>query len=312
VYRWTFNFLVRDDGSESLGGMVVSTNYFRVLGVKPILGREFLDTEAQHLKTPPTAIILGYDLWKRKFNGDSNIIGKSIRISRMPAPLPVVGVMPPGLRFLPDPGAASEPNYDLNARVDFWLAMAPDESRPKLPAGNVVARLRSGASASQAQAEAAAIGAGLVGSDSSRQGLTATATSVPDVLNRDGRQLLVPLFGSVALVFLIACANVAGLLLARGLQRQQEYAMRSALGAGQWRLFRQVINESVALALVSGVMGAALAAGIIAVLKTIGGQAIPRSDAISVGWPVFAFGFIAALLASFRRCVRRFPIGCRA
>src|SRR6476659_9839167 len=298
VYRWTFNFLVRDDGSESLGGMVVSTNYFRVLGVKPILGREFLDTEAQHLKTPPTAIILGYDLWKRKFNGDSNIIGKAIRISRMPAPLPVVGVMPPGLRFLPDPGAASEPNYDLNARVDFWLAMAPDESRPKLPAGNVVARLRSGASASQAQAEAAAIGAGLVGSDSSLQGLTATATSVPDVLNRDGRQLLVPLFGSVALVFLIACANVAGLLLARGLQRQQEYAMRSALGAGQWRLFRQVINESVALALVSGVMGAALAAGIIALLKSIGGQAIPRSDAVSVGWPVFAVGFVAALLAS--------------
>ena len=298
MYRWTFNFLVRDDGSESLGGMVVSTNYFRVLGVKPILGRDFLDTEAQHLKTPPTAIILGYDLWKRKFNSDSNIIGKSIRISRMPAPLPVVGVMPPGLRFLPDPGAASEPNYDLNARVDFWLAMAPDESRPKSHAGNVVARLRSGASASQAQAEAAAIGAGLVGSDSSLQGLTATATPVPDVLNRDGRQLLVPLFGSVALVFLIACANVAGLLLARGLQRQQEYAMRSALGAGQWRLFRQVINESVALALVSGVMGAALAAGIIAILKTIGGQAIPRSDAVSVGWPVFAFGFIAALLAS--------------
>ena len=298
VYRWTFNFLVRDDGSESLGGMVVSTNYFRVLGVKPILGRDFLDTEAQHLKTPPTAIILGYDLWKRKFNSDSNIIGKSVRLSRMPAALPVVGVMPPGLRFLPDPGAASEPNYDLNARVDFWLAMAPDESRPKSHAGNVVARLRSGASASQAQAEAAAIGAGLVGSDSSLQGLTATATPVPDVLNRDARQLLVPLFGSVALVFLIACANVAGLLLARGLQRQQEYAMRSALGAGQWRLFRQVINESVALALVSGVMGAALAAGIIAILKTIGGQAIPRSDAVSVGWPVFAFGFIAALLAS--------------
>ena len=131
VYRWTFNFLVRDDGSESLGGMVVSTNYFRVLGVKPILGRDFLDTEAQHLKTPPTAIILGYDLWKRKFNSDSNIIGKSVRLSRMPAALPVVGVMPPGLRFLPDPGAASEPNYDLNAHVDFWLAMAPDESRPK-------------------------------------------------------------------------------------------------------------------------------------------------------------------------------------
>jgi putative ABC transport system permease protein len=298
VYRWSFNFLVRDDGSESLGGMTVTTNYFRVLGLKPILGREFLDSESARLNAPSTAIILGHDFWQRKFNADPNIVGKSVRLSRMPAPLPVVGVMPPGVRFLPDPAAASEPNYDVNARVDFWLPMTPDESRPGSRAGNIVARLRQGASAAEAQAEAAAIASGLAGSDSRLQGLTASATPVPDVLNKEGRQLLVPLFGSVGLVFLIACANVAGLLLARGLHRQQEYAMRSALGAGQWRLFRQVINESVALALVSGVAGAAMASGIIAMFRSTGGQAIPRSDAIAVGWPVFAFGFVAALLAA--------------
>jgi putative ABC transport system permease protein len=298
MYRWSFNFLVRDDGSESLGGMAVTTNYFRTLGVQPLLGRELTDADASRPNVPPSAIVLGYDLWQRKFGGDPQIIGKSIRISRLPAALPIVGVMPPGLRFLPDPAAASEPNYDVNARVDFWLAMTPNESRPKSGAGNAVARLRPGASVAEAQSEASAIAAGLAASDADLRGLSASVRSMQEVLNHDGRQLLIPLFGSVALVFFIACANVAGLLLARGLQRQQEYAMRSALGAGQWRLFRQVITESVALALVSGMAGAAMAAGIIAMFKTIGSQAIPRSDAVTVGWRVFVFGFVAALLAA--------------
>jgi putative ABC transport system permease protein len=232
MYQWTFNFLVRDDGSESLGGMVVTTNYFRTLGVQPLLGREFTDSDASRPNVPPTAVILGHDLWRRKFGGDPQIIGKSIRISRLPAALPVVGVMPPNLRFLPDPGAAAEPNYDVNAHVDFWLAMVPDESRPAARAGNAVTRLRAGVSLAEAQAEAAAIATGLAGSNAQLQGLTAVASSMQDVLTRDGRLLLVPLFGSVAVLFFIACANVAGLLLARGLQRHQEYAMRGVPGRG--------------------------------------------------------------------------------
>src|SRR5262249_20717515 len=137
LYNWTFNFLVRDDGSESLGGMVVSKNYFQLLGVKPLLGREFSDTEAGRpgdpgqQGPPPTAVIIGYEFWQRRFGGDPQILGKTLRISRMPAPLPIVGVMPPGLRFLPDPGSSSEPNYDVNAHVDFWLGFVPNESRPK-------------------------------------------------------------------------------------------------------------------------------------------------------------------------------------
>ena len=97
--------------------MVVTPGYFRVLGLRPILGREFTDAELGRPNVPPSAIILGYDLWQRQFKGDPNVIGKTVRISRQPAPLPVVGVMPQGIRFLPDPGAASEPNYDLNAMV---------------------------------------------------------------------------------------------------------------------------------------------------------------------------------------------------
>ena len=222
LYRWTFNFLVLPDGSESLGGMAVSRNYFKLLGLRPMLGRDFLDAESARPNSPPTAVIIGYDLWQRRFNKDPGIVGRAIRISRMPTPLQVVGVMPPGVRFLPDPGNASEPNYDVDAPVDFWLSVVPNESDPKQRGWNVVSRLQPGASAAQASADVAAISARLTSTDPDLQGLTARAQPLMDVLNVEGRRLLLPLFGSVALVFLIASANVSGLLLARGLRRQQD------------------------------------------------------------------------------------------
>ena len=298
LYGWTFNFLVLPDGSRSMGGLAVTPNYFSVLGVRPILGRVFTDAELGRPNVPPSAIILGHDLWQRQFNGDPGIVGRTIRMSRMPAPLPVVGIMPPGMRFLPDPGASSEPNYDLNAHVDFWLGRAPDETRVTAGAGNTVARLTDGATVEAAQAEVAALSAGVVAANPALQGISATVVPVQDVLNRDGRRLLVPLFGSVALVFFIACANVAGLLVTRGIQRHSEFAMRSALGAARWRLFRQTLTESLVLALAGAVLGAALAVGIIALLKTIAGQAVPRADAVHVGWPVFVFGLLAAFIAA--------------
>jgi putative ABC transport system permease protein len=298
LYRWTFNFLVLPDGSKSLGGMWVTPSYFSVLGVRPVLGRTFTDAELSRPKVPPSAIIIGYDLWQRTFNGDPNIIGRTIRMSRMAAPLPIVGVMPPGIRFLPDAGASSEPNYDLNAYVDYWFGTATDESQPRNGAGNAVARLKDGSSARDAQAEVVASSLGLAQADAALEGVTAMVTPVLDVLNRDGRRLLVPLFGSVVLVFFIACANVAGLLLTRGLQRNSEYAMRSALGAGRWRLFRQTLTESLVVAIAGAALGAVLASGIITLLKSIAGQAVPRADDVRVGWSVFGFGLLAAVVAA--------------
>jgi putative ABC transport system permease protein len=298
LYRWTFNFQVLKDGSESLGGMVVTPNFFRVVGLRPIVGREFATSELSRPKVAPTGVIIGYDLWQRKFGGSPSVIGQTLTLSRMPAPLPIVGVMPRGVRFLPDPGAASEPNYDLDAHVDFWLGVAPDESQPRARGWNAVARLRDGMSIEQVRAELAATTASLARSEPVLQGLTASVSPVRDVLNEEGRRLLVPLFGSVAILFLIACANVAGLLLARGLQRQPEYATRSALGAGRWRLIRHVLTESTVLALVGAALGAALAVAIVTVLKAIGGRAVPRADAVAVGWPVLAFGVVAALIAA--------------
>ena len=298
AYRWTFNFLVRTDGSESLGGMAISRDYFRTLGIHPILGRGFSATDIPAQGSPPAAVVLGYDLWQRRFGGRADVIGTAIRISRQPNPLTVIGVTPPDVRFLPDPGAASEPNYDVNAKVDFWLPAAPDESQPTRGEWNVVARLRPGATVEQAQGQMAAASAREAQRDPHLVGISARVTPVLHVLNRAGRRLLMPLFGSVLLVFLIACANVAGLLLSRGLQRQHEYAMRGALGAGRWRLFRQVLVESAAIAVVGAVLGAVVAASLIVILRTLGEGAIPRADAIAIGWPVLAFGAAAAFAAA--------------
>ena len=121
LYQWTFNFLVLPEGSKSVEGMAVTKDYFKVLGLKPALGREFVDSEVGTGNSRPSAIILGHYLWQDRFQADPNILGKTITISRMP-PLQVVGVMPPAVRFLPDASNASEPNYDVNGQVDFWFA----------------------------------------------------------------------------------------------------------------------------------------------------------------------------------------------
>src|SRR5580658_612902 len=153
AYSWSFNFLVLTDGSESLEGMWVTKDYFHAVGLQPMLGRTFLESETGAKAAP--VIILGYELWQRKFNGDPNIIGKTIRISRSDTPPKVIGVMPPGVRFLPSPGASQEPNYNVNGLVDFWLPAAPDPKRLKEPMWDVVGRLRSRASLQQAQSELA-------------------------------------------------------------------------------------------------------------------------------------------------------------
>ena len=296
-YGWTFNFLILQEGSQSVEGMAVTKDYFKVLGVKPVLGREFTDADLSAPNSRPKTIVLGYDLWQKRFQGDRNILGKTVRISRM-EPLQVIGVMPPGIRFLPDANNVSEPNYDVNGQVDFWLAYAPDETKPKDGVGNLVSRLKRGATLANAQAELKAIAARQARTDSDLAGITAAARSLSDDLNKEGRRLLFPLLGAVALVFLISCGNVAGLLLARGLQRQPEYAVRSALGASRHRILRQVLIESGVIALVGGLLGAGLAIQTITLFKLIGGHAIPRLDSVVVGWPIFGFGLGTAIVAA--------------
>src|SRR5471030_1684169 len=151
AYSWSFNFLVDDAGSESLEGMVVTRDYFRVVRVQPMLGRAFAESDTG--ASPAPTIIIGYDLWQRKFNGDPNVVGRTLRMSRTQTPPTIIGVMPQGVRFLPSPGAAKEPSYDINAPVDFWLPVTPDPARLKQPNWDVVGRLKDGVALEAAQAE---------------------------------------------------------------------------------------------------------------------------------------------------------------
>jgi len=296
AYGWTFTFLVVEDGSESLEGLFVTKDYFRVTGLQPALGRAFQDSDT--VTNAPPVVILGNDFWRRRFNGDPNIVGKTIRLSRRDTPPTVIGVMPPGVRFLPAPGAAKEPNYNVNAQVDYWVPAAPNPESLKQPFWNVVGRLQSGATLDAAQAELAVITARQAQTERDFAGFTARTQSLTEEMNRDGRRILLPLLGAAALVLLIACGNVAALLLVRGLQRQQEYAVRCALGAGRVALFRQVSTESLLLALLGSALGMGLAFGVVKLFKLIGGHAIPRLDAVTTGWPVLACGLAVAVMAA--------------
>jgi putative ABC transport system permease protein len=300
-YAWAFNFLVADEGSESLEGMFVSKDFFKVLGLKPLLGRTFQDSETTF--PPGPVIILGYDLWQRRFGGDPDILGKPIRISRRDTPPTVIGVMRPGIRFLPSPTNAQEPNYNVNALVDFWVPLAPNPERLKAPIWDVIGRLGAGATLDQAGSELKVITTRQAQTDKDFDGITAQAQALTVDFNRDAGRILLPLFGAAALVLLIACGNVAALLLVRGLQRQDEYAIRTALGVRRLALFRQVSIESLVIALLGSACGAALAFGIIKVFKLIAGPAIPRLDAVTAVWPVLASGLglaiVGALVAGF-------------
>jgi putative ABC transport system permease protein len=296
AYGWTFNFLIRNEGSQSIEGMVVTKDYLQVMGLHPVLGRSFEESDIG--TGPAKVILLGYEFWKRKFDSDPQIIGKTVHISRWEVPPTVIGVMQPGVRFLPSPGAAKEPNYNVNALVDFWIPVAPDPKYVKDPDWNIVARLREGAGLEQAQGELTVLAAREAQAEHSFEGITPQLESLTSEMNLDGRRILFPLLGAAALVLLIGCGNAAALLLVRGLQRQQEYAVRSAMGMGRIALLRQVSTESLLLALLGGVFGVGLAFGAVKLFKVIAGHAIPRLEDVTAGWAVLAWGLGAAVVAS--------------
>ena len=296
-YDWTFDFLIRNDGSQSMQGMEVSKDYFQLMGLKTAVGHGFDDSDfgQGHVKS----ILLGYEFWQRAFGGDKQIIGKTVRISRWESSPVVIGVMEPGVRFLPSPGAAKEPNYDVNATVDLWVPAAPDPKHLKDPYWNVVGRLRDGVTQQRGQQELAVLTARETRAEKQFEGFAPQLEPLTDEMNRDGRRILLPLLGAAALVLLIACGNASALLLVRGLQRQQEYAVRIAMGIGRMGLLRQVLTESLLLAILGGAIGVGLALCVVKLFKVIAGHAVPRLDGVTAGWAVLGWGLGLAVLAAF-------------
>ncbi|HKT81330.1 MAG TPA: ABC transporter permease [Vicinamibacterales bacterium] len=243
----TVNLSDNDHVPERYRGTYLSWNFFQMIGERPILGRDFQSSD--DIPGAQPVVMLGYGAWKSRYGGDPGVLGKTVRVNSRPAV--IVGVMPQGMKF---------PNND-----DLWIPVTvlPPESftgRGGRSFG-VMGRLAPGVSVEQARSELTQIGA-----DLEREYPATNKEWRPAIQTYNESQQGGPIFivflalqGAVAFVLLIACANVANLLLARSVNRVREIAIRTSIGAGRWRIVRQLLVESVLLASVSGVVGLVLA-----------------------------------------------------
>jgi putative ABC transport system permease protein len=241
---------------EEISSQVTTANLFRLLGADPAMGRAFTPEDARQVGE--TVVVISHGLWQRRFGGTADILGKTITLGGERAT--IVGVMPIDFKWFIKEGSRTGKPAELWTPFEFTPA-----HRTEAPTGRgrymtAVARLKPGVSLQQAEAEMHAIAARLE-AQHPRYNTNHGVNLVP-VREQFAGQIKTALFvllGAVGFVLLIACANVANLLLARAAARQREIAIRSALGAGRWRVVRQLLTESLLLSFAGGVLGLALA-----------------------------------------------------
>ena len=267
---------------ERLEGRRVSATLFPLLGVEPQLGRVF--TAAEDQPGAQRVVLLSYALWQRRFGGDQGIVGKALTLNGESHV--VVGVMPARFQF---------PSSDDQAWVPMALTQQESGNRNRHYL-QVLARLKPGVSLAQAQSEMNTIAARLQQQyPQSNAELGATVQPLHEHLVGDIKPALLVLLGAVGLVLLIACANVANLLLARAAVRQKEIAVRVALGARRWRLIRQFLTESVLLSSLGGLVGLAVAYGGLVLLKAFIPEDISQARDISIDLKVLGFTFLVSV-----------------
>jgi len=281
------------DGSEQIRGVSVSSGVLEALRVPPMLGRAF--TDADFHAGGADAVILGWGYWQRKFGGDPSVIGRTLTSNR---PLKVIGVMPRDFRVV---------TIDPEALVPLWF----ERSTLTLVffQYQMVARLKPGVTLAQADADLGRLAYLWGGSwpmppgygrdprpfDSWR--FTSVANPLKDSIVGGVANVLWLLMATIGIVMLIACANVANLVLVRAEGRQQEFAVRTALGAGRGRLIREWLLESVVLALIGGAIGTGIAYAGVRLLKAIGPDTLPRLQEITIDGRVLAFALLVSILS---------------
>jgi predicted permease len=262
-----------------------SANYFEALGVAPAVGRGFVWADEPY--GAPRVVVLGDGLWRRRFGADQRIVGQTIAVNGEPCT--VIGIMPPELSL-----------RSTGAQLWLPLNLTPREvGAPGAHFLNAIGRMRAGVTPGQTQADLAGIAKGLETiRPQSNAGVTARVRSLHESIVAQVRDGAFILLGAVSFVLLIACANVANLLLARATRRRHEIGLRAILGASRSRIVRQLLTESATIGLVGGGAGLALAYWSAAILKGALPEDIPRLQQTGVDAVVFGFMFAISLLAS--------------